>query len=167
MAHLCNVNWNNSWTVLVNSYSKVADKCLFVVNVVSGADQKYAVHYHITPQQHVRVGRSTYRHLQDTRLHQISCHKSIQRCVSKWVVSNGLVLLWRVSWHPDTVQHHQLFNVLLNNMKIDTLTTILIIQFFVYERFHVVTLRKCDRLGSSVKCQLFLIIAICIYWNST
>jgi len=61
------------------------------VNIVAGANQKYPVRHHITSQQHVRVGRSTHRHLQDAQLHEISCYKSIQHRISKRVIVSSLV----------------------------------------------------------------------------
>ena len=69
------------------------------VNVVAGANQKYTVHYHITSQQHVRVGRSAHWHLQDAQLHKIRGYKSIQHCISKWTFSGNLVLLCRVTYY--------------------------------------------------------------------
>ena len=111
---------------------------------MAGANQKYAVHYHIPSQQHVRVGRSTHRHLQDAQLHEISRYKSIQHCVSKWViVVGGLVLPCHVLQTLCTV----VFPVLLKNVTIiiinDVIFLLMKVQHNVAHLYNVVFSRSC------------------------
>jgi len=147
IGNFCNVISQNLTTMTATFDKKFCNflwGVLFGVAVVAGANQKYAVHYHIPSQQHVRVGRSTHRHLQDAQLHEISRYKSIQHCVSKWViVVGGLVLPCHVLQTLCTV----VFPVLLKNVTIIIINEVIFllmkVQHNVAHLYNVVFSRSC------------------------